>query len=636
MKVHHAFICFFFLSLQDGNTGLINAQTIVYSGTEGNDLAVDCSFPNSFIRKFFCKEECEQDDILIETAGFTVQKGRYSIKRRTDGRTVQYSVTISQLTKSDSGRYRCGWTRFPSSYNYIKIIVIDALLTGDSSEEQTLHTRTGGNIVVECSFPRSGNRKYFCKEECKNEDVLVETTDFEAEKDRYSISYVKGFSSGGFLYVNISQLTKSDSGRYVCGLEKSQRRWFRISVTDAPTTSTPHLNLPVFSSAVPSTFTPITTQNLSSSSEGSTTHWDTGTTRDVLLYVGLTLLVMVIISLSVLIIYRKRTSKAKDTPVETETNRVYENFREDRQSRSPPVDSSSIHTYAMYSKPKRAGTSDNFSTVVAARSQNTAEDDLSRLTYSELNFSNQAVGSSSSALRALQGGSPGLVNAEGHRIYKRTEGANITVKCFFTFSGSRKYFCKQKCEDLILVNTTTDSAENGRYSIEYRKKYVLSHPVLLVNITQLTKSDSGRYRCGLDKSWIKNSYMDFEIIVTNASDTSGPDWTLSSTLGSFTPLSTSPETTTQSGLQQTESKKHFEPPVETQNATVSEAAADDSSELSYSVVEFSRVSTTSLNRTTRANANDGIYSVLQLKANSDASHKDASSPLYSTVTLPLQ
>nr|XP_033484337.1 uncharacterized protein LOC117257995 [Epinephelus lanceolatus] len=279
---------------------------------------------------------------------------------------------------------------------------------------------------------------------------------------------------------------------------------------------------------------------------------------------------------------------------------------------------------------------------------------------------------------SLQGGSPGLVNAEGHHIYK-TEGANITVKCFFTFSGSRKYFCKQKCEDLILVNTTTDRAENGRYSIEYRKKHLLSHPVLLVNITQLTKSDSGWYRCGLDKSWIQNSYKDFEIIVTDASDTSEPDWTLSSTLGSFTPLSTSPETTTQSGLQQTESKKHLEPPVETQNATVSEtnrededtsedrqsrppppveissiygyvnysncptaagsqhkAAADDSSKLSYSVVEFSRVSTASLNRTTRANANDGIYSVLQLTANSDASHKDASSPLYSTVTFPLQ
>ncbi|XP_049438138.1 uncharacterized protein LOC125892266 [Epinephelus fuscoguttatus] len=397
MKVHHAFICFFFLSLQDGNTGLINAQIIVYSGTEGEDLAVDCAFPNLAIRKFFCKEECKQDDILIETAAFTGQKGRYSIKRRIEGRTVQYFVTISQLTKSDSGRYRCGWTRFPSLYNYIEIIVIDALLTGDSSEEQTLHTRTGGNIVVECSFPRSGNRKYFCKEECKKEDVLVETTDFEAEKDRYSIRYVEGFSSGGFLYVNISQLTKSDSGRYVCGLDKSQRRWFRISVTDAPTTSTPDLNLPVFSSAVPSTFTP-TTQNLSSSSEDFTTKY-TGTTRDVLLYVGLTLLVMVIISLSVLIIYRKRTSKAKDTPVETETNQVYENFREDRRSRSPPVDSSSIHTYAVYSKPKRAGTNDDFSTVAAARSQNTADDDSSRLTYSELNFSNQAVGSSSSALR---------------------------------------------------------------------------------------------------------------------------------------------------------------------------------------------------------------------------------------------
>ncbi|XP_054912714.1 uncharacterized protein LOC129377012 [Poeciliopsis prolifica] len=52
-------------------------------------------------------------------------------------------------------------------------------------------------------------------------------------------------------------------------------------------------------------------------------------------------------------------------------------------------------------------------------------------------------------------------------------------------------------EGNVLVETKEDSAANGRYSIEYVRGQVPNIYSLLVKISGLTGSDSGRYRCGL-------------------------------------------------------------------------------------------------------------------------------------------
>ncbi|XP_038577617.1 polymeric immunoglobulin receptor-like [Micropterus salmoides] len=225
MKVHHILICFF-LSLQDGNTGLTNAQmTPVYTGTEGGDIRVTCPFSSYGRSMFFCKRECKPEDILIHTTGVRDQRGRYSITYEGGG---FFFVSITQLTKSDSGRYRCGLGELITE---LEIIVVDALLDGNPFKEKPLYTRAGGNIVVGCSFIFCGSRKYFCKEECGEKDILVETTGFTAERGRYSIK-----NMGQMMYVSITQLIKSDSGRYRCGLEQcvppDSYREFEIIVKD--------------------------------------------------------------------------------------------------------------------------------------------------------------------------------------------------------------------------------------------------------------------------------------------------------------------------------------------------------------------------------------------------------------------
>ncbi|KAJ4934046.1 hypothetical protein JOQ06_006853 [Pogonophryne albipinna] len=261
MEVSHTLICFFLLfSLQDGSTGL---------------------------------------------------SGRYRI----DHKQRELFVSITQLTKSDSGKYWCG----AGAYENIEIIVVDAKLVGGPSAEKTIDARTGGNIVVQCSFTRSGTNMYFCKEECER-DILVGPTYNYLKKGRYSIRYLEGSLKEGFVFVSIDQLTQSDSGWYRCGLDRPDSNYlyqrFRLIVTDALTTSTP-------SSSVPSASTPTANQSESSTSSPAspktTEQPESTTTTAVILYVSLTLVVLVIVSsLSVLVFCRKRICKAKEPRVETQ------------------------------------------------------------------------------------------------------------------------------------------------------------------------------------------------------------------------------------------------------------------------------------------------------------------------------
>ncbi|XP_074538450.1 uncharacterized protein LOC141799925 [Halichoeres trimaculatus] len=106
------------------------------------------------------------------------------------------------------------------------------------------------------------------------------------------------------------------------------------------------------------------------------------------------------------------------------------------------------------------------------------------------------------------------------------EGGDIRVGCTFTFSGSRKTFCRGDCEDGdILVETSGVSNQSGRYSIEYIKESFASFPLIYVSITNLRKSDSGRYSCELGREWAPDGSLTFELQVTDAPTTTKPNWT---------------------------------------------------------------------------------------------------------------
>ena len=76
------------------------------------------------------------------------------------------------------------------------------------------------------------------------------------------------------------------------------------------------------------------------------------------------------------------------------------------------------------------------------------------------------------------------------------------------------FFCKKPCEEgNILIETTEFRAQRGRYSIEFNEGKLGKDHIVYVTITGLKKSDSGWYRCGIERVLFRDSHQDFQIIV---------------------------------------------------------------------------------------------------------------------------
>ncbi|XP_074538223.1 uncharacterized protein LOC141799765 isoform X2 [Halichoeres trimaculatus] len=216
-----------------------------------------------------------------------------------------------------------------------------------ASSEKDIRVRTGagGNITVGCTFTFSRSRKVFCRGDCEDGDILVETSGVSNQRGRYSIECKEGNYplTTTMIYVSITNLTKSDSGRYSCELGRSlspaERVTFELRVTDDPTTSTPNWTLKPSTSATPSAPRQTGTPSTAAPAPASASH----------LYVRLVLGILIMVSSSAVLIFctRKRRSQAEDPHVEldyvnvTEGHQVYEEVGEEqRRGRSPPEETS--------------------------------------------------------------------------------------------------------------------------------------------------------------------------------------------------------------------------------------------------------------------------------------------------------
>ncbi|XP_007544131.1 uncharacterized protein LOC103132289 isoform X5 [Poecilia formosa] len=250
-------------------------------------------------------------------------------------------------------------------------------LTLQDGEAAETHARMGGeNITVECKFNFTGNPILFCKENCEEEHILINTTENRADKGRYSTLYDSNYTSAS-LYVSISDLKRSDSGRYRCGLGKNRSRYheFHLDVTEATTS---------FSSYSSSS----TTQQTTTSSEPK------GQT-DQLLYVGLSLVLIILLATALLIYcWRKRFHQQKGRPVDTNPpdltiNTVYEEIREDGRENKPPAgEISSVYVSVQPNKPNAAESNAIYS--LASEPQCQAKEEAE---YSEVQMLNDDNGS---------------------------------------------------------------------------------------------------------------------------------------------------------------------------------------------------------------------------------------------------
>ncbi|XP_053279942.1 CMRF35-like molecule 5 isoform X2 [Pleuronectes platessa] len=226
----------------------------------------------------------------------------------------------------------------------------------------------GGSVTVSCSFSLSGWKKLFCRKSCEDGDVLIETKDDSAQRDRYSIKYEEGTFpvSLTFVHVKIKDLKKSDSGKYTCGLKRSFPRpdgneKVEIIVTDASPSSTPSrpvepspTSLPAATTTAPTSSSPETSEQSSAPQPMFTNHKIT----PVLLTVSVIIIIIFIITLSVtvMVFCRNRTSKHTESPEppdEDEVEAEYEEVADVRVTSSSSVEQFELYSLAQFSEPNR-------------------------------------------------------------------------------------------------------------------------------------------------------------------------------------------------------------------------------------------------------------------------------------------
>uniref|UniRef100_A0A7N8XCI9 Immunoglobulin V-set domain-containing protein n=1 Tax=Mastacembelus armatus TaxID=205130 RepID=A0A7N8XCI9_9TELE len=107
--------CFLLLLLCNYNISYMwlhdkkNNITDIATDSKGTQSKVSCSYPEGYetYMKYLCRDPCDDADVLIESTA--TQKNRYSISDD-NGKRV-FTTTISDLSKTDAGKYWCGVSR---------------------------------------------------------------------------------------------------------------------------------------------------------------------------------------------------------------------------------------------------------------------------------------------------------------------------------------------------------------------------------------------------------------------------------------------------------------------------------------------------------------------------------------------
>ncbi|KAM4571160.1 uncharacterized protein V3H82_010854 isoform 4-T4 [Fundulus diaphanus] len=290
------------------------------------------------------------------------------------------------------------------------IVSLQVRNCGSATALKNMYGAAGEDVSFHCGLYSSESWKIFCRENCEGGNILIRTKESKAQSGRYSTECVTGVTSGWFaLYVSISGLTQSDSGRYRCGVGKSlssaSYQDFRLVLVDVdPSVSTPPPRTSISSSS--GSYTPSVSSETTDLSV--LTQWSTTTSQDaanrgsaeVLRFVALTLVIIIILlSVALLVCCRKRSEKHHtallvQTENATESYRIKEDVREeDQQWRSADVEIYVAYRETTTTKPTEAETSQSCSSATATTSQHQAEDDWNKVIYAEVKFSNKKTAS---------------------------------------------------------------------------------------------------------------------------------------------------------------------------------------------------------------------------------------------------
>uniref|UniRef100_A0AAZ1X167 Polymeric immunoglobulin receptor-like n=2 Tax=Oreochromis aureus TaxID=47969 RepID=A0AAZ1X167_OREAU len=198
---------------------VISAVGVIHvTGYVGSEVNVSCSYGQGYesYEKYLCKNNCgSNDDVLITTSNPV--KSKYRIH---DDKTARiFTTTISDLKSEDAGKYWCGVNRTGTDiYTEVKLeLVRDSccdIVTKIESYE-------GYSESVSCRYESQyeNSLKYICRgnrpSTCLQQALITSDT---KQNGRFTLDDDKVL---GTFTVNISSLTRNDSGSYLCGVQSN-------------------------------------------------------------------------------------------------------------------------------------------------------------------------------------------------------------------------------------------------------------------------------------------------------------------------------------------------------------------------------------------------------------------------------
>uniref|UniRef100_UPI0014463A32 polymeric immunoglobulin receptor-like n=1 Tax=Epinephelus lanceolatus TaxID=310571 RepID=UPI0014463A32 len=194
------------------------AGLIHVSGYEGGEVNVSCRYGQGYesYEKYLCKNDCGDSDVLITTT--EAKKHRYSIYD--DKHRQVFIATISDLSRTDAGKYWCGVTRTGKDlYTEVKLEVGREWCCVKSNKLRGIVGQPG---TMQCPYPpqHRHNRKFLCKGDHRNNctDMVTSQSRFTLQDDVPSSSFT----------VLITELRAGDAGTYWCG---SDPQWTAANYT---------------------------------------------------------------------------------------------------------------------------------------------------------------------------------------------------------------------------------------------------------------------------------------------------------------------------------------------------------------------------------------------------------------------
>uniref|UniRef100_A0A669DTM9 Polymeric immunoglobulin receptor n=1 Tax=Oreochromis niloticus TaxID=8128 RepID=A0A669DTM9_ORENI len=187
------------------------------TGYVGREVNVSCSYNEGYesYEKYLCKNDCGSDDVLITTSNSV--KNKYRVH---DDKTARiFTTTITDLQSTDAGKYWCGVTRTGNDI-YTKV---ELKLVRDSCCDTVTKVQSyeGHSESVSCRYESQyqNSLKYICRgnrpSTCLQQALITSDT---KQNGRFRLDDDKVL---GTFTVTISNLTRNDSGSYLCGVHRN-------------------------------------------------------------------------------------------------------------------------------------------------------------------------------------------------------------------------------------------------------------------------------------------------------------------------------------------------------------------------------------------------------------------------------